>query len=483
MVAAGAPSLTGLTKSAFAEMAEWRGSTPAPDGAQQSTRGALYNSILIGQSGPASPMREGVSPYSELLFDVDEVLATSNGGKHIEPATARRGRKRQYETDVGGTRYIVPTPKRGSLQGSPDGRDAFVGLERHGTTHFPFPDVHTEGMAIRPPSRGPPSRPSRPNTSLSGQTRRISFTTPPFGGRPGSSLGNMSLECAAAGSAGARADTSPFVTKGGRARSASPFITIKPAPQALDTLQKINIMVNRSPPAAPAMEKPRGRPKGSATAGRAASRASSSAAPSPAPSNAREGMTLVCLSGRPSSRPSSVTPANAPSPAVYAAPVTDSRVVMRRVGATPSPAPEMPPPAPRGHDGLSSLFAPPPPLVTATINRASPAPAVKAEPSTVAALATARPASRGAVQCSFGSGLLSGALSPTTTPSVAGGGATTTGGVAGGGGTCSLAIVASTASPTGELLAAAGGAVTPTDAKRKGGGINFTFKPKPAATV
>ena len=485
MPTAGAP-LTGLTRTAFAEMAEWRGGTPAPcDDRGSSSRAALYQKLgeLSNGSGPGSPLREGPSSLplelelEEIPFDVDEaLLATGAGGKHHEPVTARRGRKRQ-NGEVEGTKYVVPTPKKAS----PDGRDTMVGLS-HGAsaTHFPFPDVHTECFGIRPPSRAG----SRPSTSLSGFTRRISFTTPPFGGRPGSSLGNMSVECATAGSSASRADTASFM-KAGRARSVSPFMAINSKPSGtIDTLQKINLMVNRTPTPVPAPRGRGGRP--ASTGPRSQSRAST--APSPAPSM-REGLTPVNLTTRPTSvvksRPASVARCEVAAitsqkPTVAtAAPAAEGAMTIRRVNCTPSPAPEaMPPPAGKApardteRSGLNTLFGSPVGGKTEGGGAgASSGGAISPFGNKTGGAITARPASRGATMCSFGSGL-GGALSPTTTPSVVSTGS------------CSLAVVASSSSPTADGTTIPTGASTPTDTKftpRKGGiggmgGINFKVR-------
>ena len=361
--AAESQTVTGLSAAAFTEMAQWRGVTPAMcDAAANSQRQLL---MAASASGPASPLREGISPSLQLdipLLDVDDGLYDDDdtpctvvgmqgnfpfpkgGARKGRLTTPRTGGNRKRGQDSG-THIVVPTPKKAS----PGGEDL----------------------------------PARASTSLSGLTRRISFTTPPFGGRPGSSLGNMSVD-GATGSSTARADTTPFMKS---KRSASPFSTIKPVPQAFNTLQKINLMVNHTQPTAH-----RGRPRSgpATTAGRPSSAAGMrSTAPSPSSSIARI-----------SSQPASVTPLMGPATVVKTPP---ANAILHRPRSTPSPLP-MAPPAPQAPStpSLNQLFGPKSPATTDM-----PAGGIVAQ-------VAGRPASRGAVQCSFGG--FGGALSPVTVP-------------------------------------------------------------------
>ena len=188
--------LTGLSTAAFSEMAQWRSASAVGEPFV-----ALPQSLLT--SGPASPLPgENLSPslHLDLGFDVEDVPDLFRAAL----LGVAVGRKRAQ--DDTGTGFFVPTPKKASL-----GKDAD---EKGGAP--------------------PPGRERSPSAS----SRRISFTTPPLGGRPGSSLSSSAHvdgckglatnavssaatnPSVAAGSSAARADTSPFVMSH---RSVSPF--------------------------------------------------------------------------------------------------------------------------------------------------------------------------------------------------------------------------------------------------------------------
>lgn len=303
-------------------MAQWKGMMPPNDERRQ-----FLAQQALGSSGPASPMRATNNAMAPLAWsipfevdvdaDVSTLYDTDPSAKSPTPQTCTgSSRKRPHdevagaaaegEESEGGGQLLVPTPTKPS-----------------------------------PPGTARCQMPERP-ASLT-LSRRIFFSTPPLGGRPGSGLSIYSSDGAKpastdsattpsnATSAAARA-ASPF---GKCKRSASPFSAIKPPPCGVDTLKNINLMVNRAAAAS------RGRPRSVALAGR-------SGAPSPAPS----------CSARSRSRP------NTP----YASEGGSSSLTLGR-GTSPSPLhmqhPQLGPPQASIQQlfcpQLHSMGAPPPP--------------------------------------------------------------------------------------------------------------------------
>ena len=230
--AAESQALTGLTSTAFNEMAQWRGVTPSLEQRQQE----FFQQRLGAGSNPSSPLRVGISPSDQwslpnIYVDASaaEDFATLSPTPRTSKATASR--KRGAAAPLMGQRswrqaaaaceprghegsIVVPKP----IKGSPE-------TARHLTD---------EGL-LRPPIGAPPA--------VQLLTRRISFSS-----SPSCASGRISPGCLLTPNAAsepkmpARVDT-PGLSK--HKRSASPFITIKPPPASLDTLRNINLMVNR----------------------------------------------------------------------------------------------------------------------------------------------------------------------------------------------------------------------------------------------
>ena len=233
MRAAESQALTGLTSTAFNEMAQWRGVTPSLEQRQQE----FFQQRLGAGSNPSSPLRVGISPSDQwslpnIYVDASaaEDFATLSPTPRTSKATASRKRgaaaaldgpaklapKQQQRASREGHEGSIVVPK--PIKGSPE-------TARHLTD---------EGL-LRPPIGAPPA--------VQLLTRRISFSS-----SPSCASGRISPGCLLTPNAAsepkmpARVDT-PGLSK--HKRSASPFITIKPPPASLDTLRNINLMVNR----------------------------------------------------------------------------------------------------------------------------------------------------------------------------------------------------------------------------------------------
>ena len=133
MFTAEAQPLTGLTSAAFSEMAQWRGVTPAPGSDQHAANVRLLNACST--SGPASPMREGVSPSLEveISFDYDEDALTTPGGLGMNLAGLASGLTNPTPRGKPGPNPRTAGRKRGE-KANKQGCETFDGQGEDGRT-------------------------------------------------------------------------------------------------------------------------------------------------------------------------------------------------------------------------------------------------------------------------------------------------------------------------------------------------------------
>jgi len=265
--------LTGLSSSAFSEMAQWRGITAlAGDGWQRRSQ-ALLNS----QSGLSSPT-EGVVPSCAHESEGDEEEATPSKADTSLGGHGRRGGR-------GAAKSRAPKAVKtagSSSQGRCGGQSTAAVIAAATAVDEISEAPGTAPMLIVPTPTKATTRHllhGRPPLAATVVGRRISFSTP-------SPATSPTVPFLGAKEEDERA-ASPFAKY--CKRSASPFNPIKPPPAGLDTLRNINLMVNRVSTKSPAVA--RGRPpKGTADA----SASASSARPS-TPSSLGPGSLGTCM--------------------------------------------------------------------------------------------------------------------------------------------------------------------------------------------
>lgn len=343
LLAADTQALSGLSSSAFTEMAQWPGAA-APSGQAGQAQQLLAHAQL--GSGPASPLRVGISPVLQWdipLIDVDHAdeasLSTTAASATPTPRTCKGsvGRKKRPHDAApsDNTEPMKLAPKRQQQQQAqqqPPAGSFVVPKPIKGSPDKPAPDL---GGGMNPP-------PSRPVVLSGLASRRISFNHVSSGRLSLSPVADAPLSTSPLA---ARVDT-PFGGANGKTkRSASPFNPIKPAQHSLDTLRNINLMVNRSQGSS------RGRPRSNSAAGRASAALSTGrSTPANAPANATP------------ANDRSTTPAPAlpmPEPAVRSAsPAPPARSQTPRPPST-TPRPSSATPTPRAASPAAAPMPPP----------------------------------------------------------------------------------------------------------------------------